>query len=103
MSFDPAFLPLLIAMTVISFICRAGGFWLMRYVPTTPAVEAALKATPLAVMVGIVAPVAARGNPPEIAGLLVIAGVTRLTGSDILAATLGVGTVAGLRIILGPS
>ncbi len=101
MSFDVAFLPLLLAMTVISFICRAGGFWLMRYVPTTPAVEAALKATPLAVMVGIVTPVAARGNLPEIAGLAVIVAVVRLTGSDILAAILGVAVVAGLRIMLG--
>ncbi|MCR9212835.1 MAG: AzlD domain-containing protein [Proteobacteria bacterium] len=101
MSFETAFLPLLLAMTVISFICRAGGFWLMRYVPTTPAVEAALKATPLAVMVGIVTPVAARGNPPELAALAVIVIIVRLTGSDILAAILGVATVAGLRILLG--
>ena len=97
MSFDVAFLPLLVVMTVASFVSRAGGFWLMRYVPTTPAVEAALKATPLAVMVGIVTPVAARGNLPELAALAAILVTMRFTNNDLIGAIIGVATVAVLR------
>jgi len=100
MSFDIAFLPLLAIMAAISFASRAGGYWLMRFVPTSPGVDAALKATPLAVMVGIVTPAAARGNWPEIAALAVLAAVTRLTGSDLIGAMSGVFVVGGMRYLL---
>lgn len=99
MTVEAAFIPLLLAMAAASFLCRAGGFWLMRYVPVTPRVESALKATPLAVMVGIVTPAAARGNIPEIVGLAAILIAMRLTGNDVLAAIVGVAVVAGLRAV----
>ncbi len=90
-------LPLLLALTLASFACRAGGFWLMRFVTVTPRLQAALNAAPLAVMVGVVTPAAARGNPPEILGLVVTAAVMRLTRSDLVAALSGVLAVALTR------
>ena len=101
MSIDAAFIPLLVVMAVVSFFSRAGGFLLMRYVSSTPAVEAALKATPLAVMVGIVTPAAARGNPPELAALFVVLVAMRVTGNDLVAAICGTAAVAGLRLVTG--
>lgn len=92
---------LLLVMAIASFACRAGGFWLMRFVTITPRLEAALKATPLAVMIGIVAPAAASGRPPELLGIAVTAILMRLTGNDLLAALAGVGALAGLRMALG--
>jgi uncharacterized membrane protein len=56
-----------------------------------------LNATPLAVMVGIVAPAAAHGNLPEIAGLGAIFIAVRLNGGDVLAAIVGVAVLAGAR------
>jgi uncharacterized membrane protein len=97
MSLDPGFLPLLAAMAAASFTCRAGGFWLMWFVPATPRLEAALKATPLAVMVALVAPVAARGEPASLAALAVVLVTMRLVGSDLVAALAGVAVVALLR------
>jgi uncharacterized membrane protein len=97
MTLDAAFIPLLLTMAAASFLCRASGFWLMRFIPVTPRVEAALKATPLAVMVGIVAPAAARGNIAEIAGLGAIFIATRLNADDVLAAIAGVAVLAGAR------
>jgi len=41
-------LPLLLALALASFACRAGGFWLMRFVNVTPRVQSALRAAPLA-------------------------------------------------------
>ena len=99
MSVDPALLPLLGAMAAASFACRAGGFWFMRFVPATKRIEAALRATPLAVMVGIAAPAAARGNLAEIAALALLAIVVRTTGNDLVAALAGVIAVAALRLL----
>jgi uncharacterized membrane protein len=100
MTARPEFLVALVLMGMISFFCRAGGFWLMRFVTVTPRLEAALKATPLAVMVGIVVPVAARGNVPEILALVAIVIVMRLVPNDLIAAFTGVGVVAVARYLL---
>jgi uncharacterized membrane protein len=93
-------LPLLLAVTLASFACRAGGFWLMRYVNVTPRVQAALKAAPLAVMVGIIVPAAVRGGTAEWLGLAITAIVMRLTRRDLVAALSGVATVAICRSVL---
>ncbi|WP_164107502.1 AzlD family protein, partial [Serratia marcescens] len=97
MSVDTAFLPLLLAMALASFACRASGFWLMRFIPVTPRLEAALKATPVAVMAGIVVPVAMRGQPGELVALGMVGLAMRLTGNDLVAALAGVVTLAAWR------
>ena len=98
MTIDAAFIPLLFIMAVVSFSSRAGGFWLMRFVSITPPLEAALRATPLAVMVGIVVPAAARGSLPELAALVAILISMRMFGNDLVSSLIGVTTVAILRI-----
>jgi uncharacterized membrane protein len=97
MIFRPEFLHLLAAMALAAYACRVGGFLLMRFVRVTPRVEAALKATPLAVMIGIVLPAALRGGPPEWLALGAIALVMRLWPNDVAAAMIGVAVVAALR------
>jgi uncharacterized membrane protein len=92
-------LPLLIAVALAAFVCRAGGFWLMRFVSVTPRVDAALKAAPLGVMIGIVIPAALRGAIPEWLGLVVALLVMRLLRRDLVAALAGVATVAVMRAL----
>lgn len=87
-------------MAIASYACRVAGFLLMGYVPITPRLEAALRAMPIGVMAGIVAPSIASGRPPEIAGLLAVAAVMKLTGSDIAAAVAGSAVVALGRWLL---
>lgn len=94
MNFRLELLPAFLALAAASFVCRAGGFWLMRFVTVTPKLKAALGAAPLAVMIGITAPAAVRGEWPEWLGLGVIVVVMRLTRSDLVAALAGVATVA---------
>jgi uncharacterized membrane protein len=94
-------LPLLLAVTLASFACRAGGFWLMRFVSVTPRVQAALKAAPPAVMVGIIVPAALRSGIPEWLGLVVTAVVMQLVRRDLVAALAGVATVAVCRLAGG--
>ena len=88
---------LLIATAVTAFVCRAGGFWFMRFVPLTPRVERALRATPLAVMVGIAAPAVVRGGLAESVGLAAAVVTMRITGNDLVAAAVGVAAVAVVR------
>jgi uncharacterized membrane protein len=94
MSTTQDFLVAIAVMGMAAFACRAGGFLMMRYVTATPRIEAALKAIPLAVMIGIMAPVLARGRPPELVALVVIAAVMKVTRSDLVAALTGVAVVA---------
>lgn len=90
-----------LGMAVASYACRVGGFLLMGWLTITPRLEAALRAMPIGVMVGIVAPSVAAGRPPEIAGLLTVAVVMKLTRSDIAAAVAGAAVVAIGRRLLG--
>jgi uncharacterized membrane protein len=99
MMLRPEIMTILLAAGAAAFFCRAAGFFLMRFVPITPRLEAALRATPLAVMVGICAPVAARGNPAELAALVAVGIAMKLTGNDLIAAAVGVATVAMLRVL----
>ncbi len=92
---------MLLAAGLAAFGCRVAGFWFMGFVPMTPRLERALRATPLAVMVGIVAPAASRGGVPELVALAATAVAMRLSGNDLLAAVVGVGAVAGLRAWMG--
>lgn len=100
MSFRFDLIGLLVAISLASYACRAGGFWLMRFVAVTPRVQAALRAAPLAVMIGIVAPAALRGGVAEWAGIAVTAIVMRFARRDLVAALAGVTTVAIGRLLL---
>ena len=97
MSISPDFIPALLAMAAASFACRAGGFLLMRFVRITARLQAALRAIPFCVMIGIVAPAALRAGPAEWLGLAVIALAMKLTANDVLSALLGVAAVAAAR------
>jgi uncharacterized membrane protein len=99
MTLRPDVLVMLLALGVVSFACRVGGFWIMRFVTITPRLEAALKATPIAVMVGIIMPSITKGNPVEIAALAITAIAMRLTGNDLIAMLAGIAVVAGGRAL----
>lgn len=94
---DMQVLWLFLLLALATFACRVSGYWLMGRVRITPRLEAALKAAPAAVMVGIVAPAAVRGGLAEAAGLAVVVVLMAWRRSDLLAALGGVVTVAALR------
>ena len=100
MGADTGFLLAVAAMACASYACRLAGFALMRFVPVTPRVEAALKAIPLGVMIGIVAPAVAAGKLPEIVGLVAVGVAMKLTRNDLAAAVSGAAAVALCRLLL---
>ncbi|HEU4378955.1 MAG TPA: AzlD domain-containing protein [Hyphomicrobiaceae bacterium] len=93
-------LTILAVMALAAAICRGGGFWLMRFVPITPRVRAALNAIPIAVLMGIMAPALLRGGIAESAAVLATAGVVKAGGNDLLAILAGLATVALLRQVM---
>jgi uncharacterized membrane protein len=88
---------LLGVMAAAAFLCRVAGFTLMRLMPVSARLEAALRATPLAVMAGITALALQQGGLAEGVALASVVGLTLLLKSDVAAALLGVVVVAGLR------
>ncbi len=88
------------AMAAAAFVCRVGGFFLMRYVTITPRVEAALKSIPMAVVVSVLAVAALKGGVPEWAGIATALGMMVATRSDLLSITAGIATVGVLRSFL---
>ncbi len=91
----------LAVLATVSYGCRIAGFWLMRYLPRTQRLEAALRQAPVAVMLGIIVPALARGHLPEFAGAAVVVAGMFVQRSDLLAAMAGVGTVALMRLAQG--
>jgi uncharacterized membrane protein len=92
-----SFTLLLLVMAGAAFFCRVAGFTLMRLVPMSPRLEAALRATPLAVMAGIAVLALQAGGLAEALALASVVVLTLLIGSDVAAALLGVAIVAALR------
>ncbi len=97
MMLDPYTIEVILVMTAAAAICRLAGFQFMRFIPITPRLEAALKAIPLAVMIGIIGPPVLRGGLPEIVGLAATVVAVRLRGNDLIALVAGMGVVAVLR------
>ena len=87
----------LAVMASAALLCRMAGFTLMRFVPVSPRVEAALRATPLGVMAGITALAVQQGGLAEGLALASVVGLTLMLRSDVAAALLGVVAVAALR------
>jgi uncharacterized membrane protein len=85
---------------LVSYLCRAGGYFLMGYVRVTPRVEAWLNAIPMAIMGAILGPIAVNGGPPEWAGLAAAVGLKQITGSDFISILGAVAAVAALRQLL---
>ena len=94
---DGGFLIAVAALAVVSYLCRAGGFMMMRFVRITPRLESALRAVPLAVMIGIVMPAAAAGRPPELLALAAVGIAMKLSKNELAAALAGLAVVAAGR------
>jgi uncharacterized membrane protein len=88
---------ILLVMAAAAFFCRAAGFTLMRFVPVSARVEAALRATPLAVMAAITALALQAGGLAEALALAAVVGLTVILRNDVAAALMGVVVVAVLR------
>lgn len=93
----PDVLVAILAMAAAAFLCRAGGYFLMRFVPITPRVEVALRTIPLAIFASMLAVAALKGGPAEWAGMAAAMVVMALARNDFAAIIAAIAVVAGLR------
>ena|SRR5262245_14831758 len=100
MDVRPEAVAAILLMGLASYACRAGGFFLMRYVTVTPRVESWLKAIPIALVGAILGPVAINGGPAEWLGLAAAILLMRVTGSDFVAVVGSITLVIVTRLLL---
>lgn len=97
----PSFWLLLLVMAAAALFCRWAGFFAMRFLPITPRMEAALRATPISVMAAIAALAVAQGGVTDALALTAAVGLTFLLGNDVAAALIAVALAAGMRWVWG--
>ena len=98
-SLDPLAAVAILGMAAVTYAMRAGGFWLMRWMPMSRGMEAWLRHIPGAILVALVAPMVAAGGWPELAGVAAAIVVMRVTRQDVAAIAAGILTVALLRAL----
>ncbi|HKV01304.1 MAG TPA: AzlD domain-containing protein [Ktedonobacteraceae bacterium] len=90
----------ILGMALVTYITRAGGFWLMGLVTPSPRIEAWLRQIPGAVLVAIIAPTVLASSLAETLAALATALVALRTKNVLVAMLIGVGTVSLLRLVL---
>ena len=88
---------IILAAAIVTFLTRAGGFWVLsRFERIHPRVEAGLNAVPAAVLTTLVAPQMAQGGVAELSAFAV-AGVVGLRFGMIGGFMAGWATIIALR------
>jgi uncharacterized membrane protein len=90
----------IVLLGLVTYVLRAGGFFMMRYVTITPRVEAWLRSIPIALIGAILGPIAVNGGPPEWIGIVVAVGLMYVIGNEFIAAMLACGAVALVRLAM---
>ena len=90
----------ILGMALVTYITRAGGFWLMGLVAPSPRIEAWLRQIPGAVLMAIIAPTVLASSFAETLAALATALVALRTKNVLVAMLIGVGTVSLLRLVL---
>lgn len=95
----PSLPVMVLVMTAAALVCRFAGYAAMKYLPPSYRLDAALKATPLAVMAGIAAQAFDAGGWVEAIALSTAMALALITRSDLGAAIAGVAMAAALRAL----
>jgi uncharacterized membrane protein len=96
----PDVLQAILLLGIATYACRAGGFFLMRYVAITPRVEAWLRSIPIALIGALLGPIAVNGGPPEWLGLAAAIGLMYVTANEFVSAISACAVVAVARLAL---
>lgn len=99
-SLDGATLAAIVAMSVMTYLTRVGGFVIVRFLRLGARARYALAAVPPAVLMAVIAPTVFAKGPAE----ALAAGITALAATRLpMLGTILVGTAAvvGLRLVIG--
>lgn len=93
----PEVLAVILAMALVTYGTRAGGYWLMGLVSPSPRVVAALRAAPGALLVAMIVPKVLAGGAAETVSVVVAALTMAVSRNELAAIAAGVASVAALR------
>ena len=97
MTIHPTAALAILMMALVTYACRAGGYWMMGRVTVSPRVEAGLQYLPGAVLISLVVPAMAEEGFPGVCAVIATAIAMRTTGNLLVALVAGIGTVWLLR------
>lgn len=84
----------ILALALVTYLCRASGVVLMSRVRLTPRVERGLRALPGSIVVATAVPTGLSAGLPGLLGLVTAAGVMALNRFELAAVLAGLGVVA---------
>jgi uncharacterized membrane protein len=87
----------ILVMAVATYAMRAGGFWLMAFMPRSPRLHRMIEALPGAVVAAAVLPFIVREGPVAALAIAVAGAVVLLTRKDLLAVLAGMAVAATAR------
>jgi uncharacterized membrane protein len=89
----PSALLAIVLMAIVTYGCRAGGYWLMGRVEISPRIAVGLTYLPGAVLISLVAPAMAEEGIPGVCAVIATAVAMRKTNNLLVAMIAGIGTV----------
>lgn len=98
-SLRPPVLVVIAAMSAVTYVTKAGGFWALDRIEIDGRLEAGLEALPGAIVLSIVSVELLRGGPAEWAAAAVVALLVRKTDSILLGLVGGTGVVLAVRLL----
>ena len=87
----------ILAMAAATYAMRAGGFWLMGYVPLTTRVRRVIEALPGTVVVATVLPIVVREGVPAALAIAAAGAAMLIRRNDLLAVLAGMAAAAAAR------
>ena len=90
----------ILGMAVVTYVTRAGGFWLMGHISITPRIERFLRQMASGVLIAIVTAAAMNGDAAMWIGLGAVLAVMLLLRRSMTAILIGMAIAAALRQFL---
>ena len=87
----------IVAMGLVTYAMRAGGFWLMAHVPLTARVRRILEALPGTVVVATVLPIVVREGMPAMLAVAAAGIAMTIRRNDFLAVVVGMAVAIAAR------
>ena len=87
----------ILVMALATYAMRAGGFWLMAFMPRSPRLQRMIEALPGSVVTAAVLPLIVREGPVAALAIAVAGAVMLATRKDLLAVLAGMAVAAIAR------
>ncbi len=101
MTIHPTALLAIVLMAIVTYLTRAGGYWLLGRFTLSPRLEAGLSYLPGSVFIALVIPAMIEEGPPGAISIAVTAIVIRRTNNLVITLIAGIATIYIARQFIG--